>query len=227
MNRLTTTVLCAFVALMASLGFTAQAQAGYDDFGLNYGMEMGPDFGSGNIWGSGSAQNAVAMGMSSNAYIHYHENEGAFVCHGNTSIWGVWGNPGDDNPLYSVLENGLYLQSSLSWETVYENGQGWEFEQSVGITMFTNIGLSFGNNDGETEMYGYFSANSYGVGMIPTNVWASATIYEPGHPAGLPDWQASINWTYQVTSGFHLVPAPGAFALLGLGGISFRLRRRS
>lgn len=223
MNRLMTLVIC-FVAILASLGLTAEVR-GETDFYHSSSLWVDNDFQGGGVNAYGVGVNAVTTQIQTSMSYNLNLEEGTASIHSYTSISGIFGDPTAENPYYDFMgENGLHSSATFGDSEVIWNGEWYEFNTIMSVWTQTTAMLI--RNDEHTAMSGYFQNNSNGQGVIPINSYTSLQLFEGG--AGLPPgWQLQIDATFLYTGGFTLVPAPGAFALLGLGGISFRLRRRS
>lgn len=223
MNRLMTFAITLVMAV-TSLGFNTQAHA---DFFHDASFTVGNDFMSGTAQGYGNAQNAVATSMAVSVG-QYVDSQGILHIYTNVSVYGMFVNPEVTNPGNNpwcdlLYTEGLHASTSLSITDLYWGGEYWQYDNIVTINISGFAGIYVWDED---ELGGSFSSSVSGIGAVPEESWSSVQIFEPGHPEWAPDWQISMSSEWHVTTGFHLVPTPGAFALLGLAGVGGISRRR-
>jgi hypothetical protein len=201
-----------------------QAHADWDVFSTNSSVQVGEDFNSGYATGAGSAENAVITNMDVSLSWDINPSTGTAHLYSNVTFAGVWGNPNDSNPWTDMLANdGLHMYSSMSLLQVEFNGEWWEFNQTMNMNV--NAWGSLYYNDQHDAMNGWFNTTTVCDGAIPTDVWVYTQIYEGDHPWDT-SWQMSVSTEWDIVGGFQLVPSPGALALLGMGGLASRRRRR-
>lgn len=220
MNR-TGTILGLFCALILSV--SAQAQ---ERFSTSSSFTVNPDFNSGTASGSSYGMNAVVTDISSSAFFEIDQFTGQAYIYAYMSLSGVWGDPSSTSPYYNFLQNpGLSTNSSIALTTVSWNGNWYEFENMVSLSMYGSAGLY--RNPEHTELYGHAYGITNAVGAVPISSTSSYHIYAAGHPSWLPDWKISIGSTWLVTTDMNpAFPAPGSMALIGIGGLVALRRRR-
>jgi hypothetical protein len=231
MNRIRSGRFAGLVMVLAAacivglLPSTAQAQPG-DSFQQGTFTEVHNDFNSGYSHSYFFGQNAVPTSISSGASFQ-REEDGEIYIYTHMQVNGVWGNPGSTNPYYDFLEYGIGLNTSVNFQLTDIERIGeydYFFDDVVNITLAGHAGIF--RNDERTYLTGQMWSNENGFGAIPIHSSTSVQIYDGDVPDFVPGWQTYSTTRWLVIVEPTLVPAPGAAALLGLGGLMTIRRRR-
>jgi hypothetical protein len=204
MNRITGRFAGFVLVFIASciaglLPTTAQAQ---NQFNHQTNIMVGPDFSSGWASGYGSGQNAVVTNVSTSTHYYMNEESDRLVFSNTTYFSGNWcDDPSANSPEFDFLQEFGYNTSSRILMQEFVMGDGWaQFETAISLNISAHGGLWRYTN----ELH----------------------VYADDHPDWLPDWELYIGSDWVSTTTFTPIPAPGAAAILGLGGLMAACRRR-
>ncbi|MSR73325.1 hypothetical protein EXS61_01830 [Candidatus Parcubacteria bacterium] len=207
-------IIVCFVAL-STLGLATQARA-------DFNQGSGYSFLGNQAWGWATADDAVVTSVSSSTSYEVNQENGEVTLHTNTFFSGVFVDPILVNPTNDIwcqylAEEGLRNNSYLQLGMIVVNGINYVPETLVSLQSVSLAGLYYHN---EIDwLNGWFSADVFAVGAIPIS---SSVIVNITNNV----WSVNTSSGWLVTTPFHLVPAPGAFALLCVGGLVGTPRRR-
>jgi hypothetical protein len=231
MNRITGRFAGFVLVFIASciaglLPTTAQAQ---NQFNHQTNIMVGPDFSSGWASGYGSGQNAVVTNVSTSTHYYMNEESDRLVFSNTTYFSGNWcDDPSANSPEFDFLQEFGYNTSSRILMQEFVMGDGWaQFETAISLNISAHGGLwRYTNDNGEVDLFGNFQVSGDSYGVIPIHSWSELHVYADDHPDWLPDWELYIGSDWVSTTTFTPIPAPGAAAILGLGGLMAACRRR-
>lgn len=183
-----------------------------------------------NAWTNGSK--IVADSLAVTVDTNFNQSDQQFHILATVSISGYWADANTVTPnVQYILDNGLASRNNFSFTRFTNNGDDFMVETPVNITIKSNftLGRWFDDYMGEWDMWGYGQGEFFGEGVVPVNnssaIWVFDNQVTPGVPN--PRWHFTGDIEYRVTANMYTIPAPGASALLGLGGlIAVRRKRR-
>lgn len=181
---------------------------------------------SGWTHGWGADENMVLTSISSNIYYQL-ENHGAnLVVTTDTYFSGIYGDPSQWNPYYNLLATvGGQAGSRILLHEFEYDGDSYMLDGLVVVTSRGLYGLYV--SDDYEFMVGNVRIDEGAIGAIPLSMSVSPQVEE--YPGGQSTWSIRFTTKWYVTMDFTVippVPAPGALALVGLGGIMVTRRRR-